>query len=237
MSGTAQAVAIEFWGDLSCPFAYLAHHRFRRVLPEFAGRIVLAHKSLALEYVNREPTPKPDIDLETPFLALVEPDLPYRPWSGPASEWPVTILPAFEAVACAGCQGFDRADDLAWAIRVAFFHDGRCISLRHVLLELAEGVGLDMPRFTADLDSGVAKQRVIDEAREGWDLRKLPGSPTVVLPDGAVLDGGALGLPSIELDEAQGRRPINWQPSPCTGDACLTILRDTLNRALAVSPA
>src|SRR5688572_18498660 len=98
IAGQNGPVAVAFWADLSCPYAYLAHHRFRRVLPEFAGRVALAHKSLALEYVNRQPTPKPDLDLETPILALDEPDLPYRPWRAPASEWPVTILPAFEAV-------------------------------------------------------------------------------------------------------------------------------------------
>ena len=233
MRETCQPVAVTFWGDLSCPYAYLAHHRFRRVLAEFAGRVMLAHKSLALEYVNRRPTPKPDLDLETPFLALAEPDLPYRPWAGPASEWPVTILPAFEAVACAELQEPALADDLAWAIRVAFFHDGRCISLRHVLLELAEGVGLEMTRFAADCDGGAAKHRVIDEAREGWEHRTLPGSPTVVLPDGTVVDGGVLGLPSIELDEQQGLRPVKWEPSPCPGDASLGIARGILNHALA----
>ena len=229
-------VTVAFWGDLSCPYAYLAHHRFRRVLPDYRGQLVLAHRSLALEYVNREPTPKRVLDLETPLLALTEPDLPYRPWAAPASEWPVTILPAFEAVTCAARQRADLADELAWAIRVAFFRDGRCISLRHVLLELAEGVGLEPERFAADFDGGVTKRQVIEEAREGWERAKLPGSPTVVLPDGTVLDGGALGLPSVELDEAQGHRPVRWSPAPCDGDACLDLLRRLLDRTLAATP-
>jgi predicted DsbA family dithiol-disulfide isomerase len=236
MIAPTEPIAVAFWGDLSCPFAYVAHYRLRRIFPEYAGKVALAHKSLALEYVNREPTPKPVIDLETPFLALAEPDLPYRPWRAAASEWPVTILPAFEAVACAERQGLERADDLAWAIRIAFFRDSRCVSLRHVLLELADEVGLETDRFVADFDGGTARRRVIEEAREGWERQKLPGSPTIVLPDGERYDGDALGLPNVELDHAQGRRPIHWQPAPCTGDDCLDILRRVLDRALAATP-
>ena len=231
MSDAAQPVVVEFWGDLSCPFAYLAHYRFRRVLPEYGGRVVLAHKCLALEYVNREPTPKPTLDLETPFLVLAEPGLPFRPWSAPASEWPVTLWPAFEAVKCAEDQGAELAEELAWRIRVAFFADNRCVSMRHVLLELAEAAGLDRARFEDDFDAGVTKRRVIEEARSGWERLALPGSPTVVLPDGTRLDGGALGLPNVELDQAGGLRPVRWEPSSCEGETCLDRLRRVLDDA------
>ena len=46
IAGQNGPVAVAFWADLSCPYAYLAHHRFRRVLPEFAGRVALAHALL-----------------------------------------------------------------------------------------------------------------------------------------------------------------------------------------------
>jgi predicted DsbA family dithiol-disulfide isomerase len=226
------AMPVAFWADLSCPYAYLAHHRLRQVLPAFQGRLVLAHKSLALEYVNQRSTPKATLDLETPILALADPDLPYRPWAAPASEWPVTLWPAFEAVKCGERQSLTLADDLAWAIRVAFFRDHRCISMRHVLLDLAGTAGLDVARFEADYDTGVGKRQVIEEAREGWVRLEVPGSPTVVMPAGERFDGGQLGLPSIDLDDAQGQRPTNWQPGICTGAACLDLLRGLLDGAL-----
>jgi hypothetical protein len=50
----------------------------------------------------------------------------------------------------------------------------------------------------------------------------------VVLPDGTRLDGGALGLPNVELDEAGGLRPVRWEPSPCEGETCLDRLRRVL---------
>src|SRR5690606_18392751 len=112
-----------------------------------------------------------------------------------------------------------QADELAWLIRRAFFRDSQCISMRHVLIELAEQAGLDRERFVADFDAGVAKQLVIDEAREGWEQLRVPGSPTFVLPDGQQQAG--FGLPEIELDVEQYHRPVRMTPAECTGAACL----------------
>src|SRR5690242_1962281 len=99
-----EAVRIAMYADLACPYAYLAAYRMRQLRDEYRGRVVVAHKSLALEYVNREPTPKPVLDAEAPLVLLAEPEIPYRPWSRPDSEWPVTLRPAFEAVKCAERQ-------------------------------------------------------------------------------------------------------------------------------------
>ena len=142
----------------------------------------------------------------------------------------MTVWPAFEAVACAGLQCLELAVELAWAIRVAFFVESRCISMRHVLLELAEQVGLDMDRFTEDFDGGACKRQVIEEARDGWERLRVDGSPTLVLPSGEQVS--ALGLPELELDEAQNHRPVRFTPAQCEGDACLDLLRAVLDRAI-----
>jgi protein-disulfide isomerase-like protein with CxxC motif len=168
---------------------------------------------------------------------LAEPDLPFRPWAAPDSEWPVTLWPAFEAVKCAERQSILLADDLAWSIRLAFFRDNRCVSMRHVLLELAEATGLDLVRFETDFDAGASKSLVIEESRQGWERAKLPGSPTLLLPDGERLDGDRLGLPVVELDDAQGQRPVRWEPGACAGEACLDLLRGHLDRALVARAA
>ena len=138
---------IAMYADLHCPYAYLSAFRLRMLREEWRGRVSIEHKSLALEYVNRQPTPKPVLDNETPILMLAEPEIPYQPWHAPESVWPVTMWPAFEAVKCAERQDPDLADDLDWAIRAAFFAESRCIAMRHVLFDLAEQVGLDMARF------------------------------------------------------------------------------------------
>jgi predicted DsbA family dithiol-disulfide isomerase len=187
------------YADLACPFAYVIHGYWQRLREDYDGRIALRHRSLALEYVNREPTPKGTLDVELPLLLASETDIPYAPWQAPDVEWPVSIWPAFEAVTCAGLQSLSLADNLAWRIRVAFFSEHKCISMRHVLLQLADTCGLDRAQFEADFDKGRGKQQVIDEARGGWEKLRLPGSPTWLLPSGEVV--ADFGLPEIEVDD------------------------------------
>jgi predicted DsbA family dithiol-disulfide isomerase len=162
---------------------------------------------------------------------LEEPEIPYQPWHAPLSEWPVTMWPAFEAVKCAERQGAEAAAELDWAIRAAFFGESQCISMRHVLLVLAESVGLEMARFEADFDAGVARGQVIDEARTGWERLKVSGSPTLVLPSGEQVS--ALGLPAVTIDEQQHARVVAVEPAPCRGAACRELLREILDRASA----
>lgn len=138
----------------------------------------------------------------------------------------MTVWPVFEAVKCAERQGRDLADDLDRAICAAFFAESRCIPMRHVLLDLAEGAGLDMARFT---DDGVAKRPVVEEAREGWERLEVEGSPTFVLPSGRQVSYP--GLPKVELDKDRNYRPVTLRLAPCEGDACLDLSRQLLDEA------
>ena len=224
----AEPVRIAMYADLHCPYAYITAYRLRKLRDEFRD-IIIERKSLSLEYVNKQPTPKPLLDSELPVLMLEEPDIPYEPWHRPLSEWPVTMWPAFEAVKCAERQGMDLADELDWAIRRAFFADSRCISMRHVLFELAEQAGLDMDRFSEDFDNGVTKRLVLEEARDGWERLRVNGSPTFVLPSGKQYSG--LGLPEVEIDEARHARVTGIKPAPCSGADCLDLYRQMFAEA------
>ena len=220
--------SISLYSDVHCPYAYITAYRLRQLRDEYRGRVTISYKSLALEYVNRRSTPKPILDNETPILMLEEPAIPYQPWHAPLSEWPVTMWPAFEAIKCAERQGPDAAAELDWAIRMAFFAESQCISMRHVLFALAEKAGLDMPRFTEDFDSGATKRQVLQEAQDGWERLKVEGSPTFVLASGVQVSYSA--LPKVTLDEQQHARVVKVEPAPCTGQECLDILRGILNR-------
>lgn len=219
----AEPVRIALYADLHCPYAYLTVYRLRMLRDEFRDGVIIEHKSLSLEYVNKQPTPKPILDNELPLLVLEEPDIPYEPWHRPLSEWPVTMWPAFEAVKCAERQGRNLADELDWVIRRAFFADSRCISMRHVLFELAGQAGVDMNRFSEDFDSGVSKRLVLEEARDGWERLRVGGSPTFVLPSGKQYSG--LGLPVVEIDESRHARVTGIKPAPCSGTDCLDLYR------------
>lgn len=224
-------VTVALYSDVHCPYAYLVTYRLRQLRDSYRGKLIISYKSLALEYVNRRPTPKPILDNETPILMLEEPEIPYQPWSAPLSEWPVTMWPAFEAIKCAERQGPEAAAELDWAIRTAFFAESKCISMRHVLFELAEKCGLDMARFADDFDSGVTKRQVLEEAQTGWERLKVAGSPTLVLPSGEQVN--SLGLPDVILDEERNAKVVSVEPAPCRGYACRELLREVLDRAVA----
>lgn len=225
----AQPISIALYADLACPYAYLTAYRVRKLRDEYRGQIVIEHKSLALEYVNREPTAKGLLEREISLLLREEPDIPSQPWRRPASEWPVTMWPAFEAVKCAERQSLELADELDWAIRVAFFAQSRCISLRHVLLEIAREVGLEMDRFAADFDRGVSKYQVLQEAQDGWERLRVEGSPTFVLPSGQQIS--AVGLPEIDVDPGHPGEMLVVKPAPCQGSACLDLIRQIFAEA------
>ncbi len=218
-----EPVRIALYSDIHCPYAYITVFRLRKLRDEFRGSVIIEHKSLSLEYVNKQPTPKQLLDNELPVLVLAELDIPYEPWHRPLSEWPVTMWPAFEAVKCAERQGMDLAGELDWAIRRAFFAESRCISMRYVLFELAEQAGLDMNRFSEDFDNGVCKRQVLEEARDGWERLRVGGSPTFVLPSGKQYSG--LALPEVEIDESRHARVTGIKPAPCSGADCLDLYR------------
>lgn len=185
-------------------------------------------RALALEIKNEKSTPKYIVDVEIKLMAEQEPDLEIGPWSAPDWQYPVTFLPAFEAVRCAGRQSDQAAWELAVRIRRAFFHESRCVSMRHVLIELAREGGLDLGRFCRDWDSGAERATVLAESHRGWDELKVPGSPTFVLPGGRqVHNPGALRVTWSPRHEVQKVDP----PASPWREAFRDFLDEALGRA------
>lgn len=85
-------------------------------------------------------------------------------------------MPALIAGKCAEKQGRDAFERFHEAVFGAFFEDCRDISNRDVLLELAAGAGLDLARFSPDLDATWGEAAVLadlEEARrefDGWGI-------------------------------------------------------------------
>lgn len=226
----AEPARLLMYSDPHCPYAYLAAYRLRKVLPEFRGRVVVQHKSLPIELVTERPTPKPVLDNETPIILLEEPGIPYAPWHRPESEWPVTLMPAFEAIKCAERQGLAEAHELDWLIREAFFAGSRCVAMRHVLLELAEHAGCDLKRFREDFDSGVTRRQVMDESREGWEILDLPFSPVFVLPSGKRYPNPA--APHVNLDEDRHHRVVSVDLPSARGAEAHEVYRRMLRECI-----
>jgi protein-disulfide isomerase-like protein with CxxC motif len=102
--------------------------------------------------------------------------------------------------------------------------------MRHVLLDLAQDVGLDMDRFTEDFDSGSTKRQVLHETRTGWEELKVEGSPTFVLPSGQQFS--FLALPKVKLDRHQNYRAAALEPASCSRDNCLDTYRQLFEQAI-----
>lgn len=224
-------VTLELYSDLHCPYAYLTIFRLRKLRDEYRGRIRIEHKSLALEYVNKRSTPRGILLQETPVLLLEEPEIPYQPWFRPESEWPVTMWPAFEAVKCAAQQSDDLAHELDWLLRKAFFASSQCISMVHVIFELADEAGLMMRQFEDDFLSGAFRREAYEDARTGWEQLRVEGSPTFVLPSGE--QKSYFALPKVELDDDQNYRLVRFEPADCKGEVCLESFRRLFDEVIA----
>jgi predicted DsbA family dithiol-disulfide isomerase len=178
---------IEIWSDIHCPWALIAVHRLRQARERLGAEITFTPRAWPLEWVNERGTPRDIVAAETAVLAGHEPDL----FNAYANEsWPSTFLPAFELVAAARrCQGPAVAEDVDYALRLAFFRDSVDVSIAAGLrqaLGIASGLngGIDVDAvMTTWTDSPVRA----DVAADFRHSRQLPiqGSPQIFWPDGS----------------------------------------------------
>lgn len=205
---------IAVWSDLGCPWSHAVVwrlHDARRRLG-LQGRVTFDHHAFPLELFNSEPTPRPQRDADWPTAARLAPRAGWQAWSAPAHAWPVTMLPAIEAVLAAKLQSPAASEELDRGLRRAFFGESRCISLRHVILEVAtECDTVDVGALTDALDGGLARRALFDDwaVARGDEVR---GSAHLFAPDGMNAqnpgitigwreDGAGGGTTFIEADD------------------------------------
>jgi predicted DsbA family dithiol-disulfide isomerase len=209
----AEPGTIVLWSDIACPWATVAAHRLRSERSRLGldDRVVLDHRAFPLELVNGRCTPRRILGAEVPVAGALTPDFGWQVWRAPESEWPVTTLPALEAVQAAKAQGLAASDALDYALRRAFFAESRCISMRHVVLDVAASVdGLDADELAAALDDGRARHDVVEQWHEAED-GPVKGSPHLFLPDGSDVANPGItlhwegehgsGFPVVDSDE------------------------------------
>ncbi len=180
-------------------------------------------RAFPLEVYGGGPPKRDELEQEIWLAALQEPEAAFKPLG---SGWPTTTLPAFEAAWAASQQGEAVGHDFSLRIRRAFFAQGRNIGRRDVLLELAREAGLDMPRFSRDLEGSQAHDAVLAEGRLGKEQYGVSGTPTVMLTDGT-----RLGLPQVE-PEMQDGKVISMGRLPCCGESCYAATRELFEEAM-----
>jgi predicted DsbA family dithiol-disulfide isomerase len=178
---------ITLWSDLSCPWATLAMHTLHAAAARRNIKPLIDHRAFPLELFNRMPTPKYIVDAEIVTIAGHLPELGWRRWSAPDSTYPVTILPAMEAVQAAKGEavgGLAASDELDSALRKAFFVDGRCISLHSVILEVAEECpSVNTSALAAALAAGAGRAELYQQY-ETAQGPQVQGSPHLFGPNG-----------------------------------------------------
>ena len=200
---------ITVWSDVSCPWATLALHTLHQA--DRAAGLRIDHRSFPLELINREPTPKQGHDAEVAAIAAVRPELEWRAWDQPDATYPVTTLPALEAVQAAKrpeVGGLEASDQLDAALRRAFFVEHRCISLHSVI----EDVARSCPKVDADalcelMSQGAGRRDVYDQLGAVRE-QEVPGSPSFYNSDGHIASNPGVdlewvgGFPRIEAYDA-----------------------------------
>ena len=177
---------IAVWSDLGCPWSHAVvwrlHDARRRLGLE--NRVHLDHHAFPLELFNNEPTPFRTRAAEWPVAAQLAPRAGWQAWAADDHAWPVTMLPAMEAVLAAKLQSLAASEELDRGLRRAFFGESRCISLRHVILEVGNECGsLDVGALADALDGGRARRSLLDDwaVARGDEVR---GSAHLFAPDG-----------------------------------------------------
>jgi predicted DsbA family dithiol-disulfide isomerase len=177
---------IAVWSDLGCAWSHAVVWRLwdaRRRLG-LEERVRLEHHAFPLELFNAEPTPKARADAEWPVAQPLALRAGWQAWSAPDHTWPVTMLPPMEAVLAARDQGLAASEALDRGLRRAFWAESRCISLRHVILDVAGACdGVDVASLAAALDDGRGRRMLMADwaVARGDEVR---GSAHLFLPDG-----------------------------------------------------
>jgi predicted DsbA family dithiol-disulfide isomerase len=197
------------WSDLGCAWSHAVVwrlHDARRRLG-LTGRVSFDHHAFPLELFNSEPTPRPRIEAEWPVAATLAPRAGWQAWAAPDHAWPVTMLPPMEAVQAAKLQSLAAAEELDRGLRRAFWGESRCISLRHVILEVANDCeALDLGALAEALDDGRARRALTDDwaTARGDEVR---GSVHLFAPDGTNAQNPGIQIgwdgetPTIEADD------------------------------------
>ena len=171
--------------DVMCGWSTIAFHRFyrARAAAGLDDRLILDPQLFLLEDVNQMALNTKIIEGEKPVVGALAQELEFKPWQHDPSEYPVTSLPANEAVHAAKEQSPHAAEQLDMALRLAFWRDSRCISMRHEILDVAAGCDrVDVDRLREALDSGRARGPMMRTYLGCRDA--VQGSPHFFLPDG-----------------------------------------------------
>lgn len=212
MIGVASNTIVLF-SDIGCPWSSVAVERLHaaRASLGLGATVRFDHRAFPLELMNERATPKRVLDAEIPVVGALVPAARWQMWQRSPYEWPVTTLPALEAVQAVKAQGLEASATLDLGLRRALYVESRCISLRNEILAVASGCrGVDAGALAEALDDGRARRAVMDDFDQARS-QTVAGSPHLFLPDGSDVHNPGVefhwqgehgrGFPVVDADE------------------------------------
>jgi predicted DsbA family dithiol-disulfide isomerase len=209
------------YADIGCPWAHVAVHRLHtaRARLGLEEQVQFDHRAFALELANERPTPRLTLESEIPVTSGLESDAGWQLWQGPAHEYPVSTLLALEAVQAAKEQGRGASERLDRNLRRAMFGESRCITMLHVVLDVARQSDVDVDVLRDALEQGTSRQAVHRQHHEAEASTVVKGSPHVFAPGGMHAhnpgvnmhwDGGhgGKGFPVVDHDDPTAVEPL-----------------------------
>jgi predicted DsbA family dithiol-disulfide isomerase len=222
---------VAVYTDVVCAWSTVALQRFYAARSRLGldEQVRVDHRLYLLEDVNRFALPMRMLQAEVPVVGPLEPDLGISPWQGQPSDWPVTALPADEAVHAAKAQSAAAAEQLDMALRLAFFRDSRCISMLHEVVDVARGCDrVDADALAAALEDGRARGAMMADYRTHAD--EVQGSPHFFLADGSDVHN-----PGISLHWSDAGYPLVDTDDPDVYEDLVRRAADAADRALGGS--
>jgi predicted DsbA family dithiol-disulfide isomerase len=198
-------VEVEIWSDVVCPWCYIGKRRFEQALEQFAGRddVQVTWRSFELD-----PDGSPEPILLTDLLAAkyhiegAEAAERHRRTTDTAAGVGLSLqlgkalsgntFDAHRVIHLAREHGLQ--DAAKERLLAAYFAEGRPISDRETLVELAESIGLDADEVRAMLESERFAREVRDDEQTAARLG-ISGVPFFVL-DGRL---GLSGAQPVEV--------------------------------------
>jgi len=204
----SQPLTVTVWSDIGCPWATLALHTLHEAARARGAQVEVVHRNFPLELFNGRPTPARILDAEIVAIAGLLPQLHWQPWDAEPTTYPVTMLPAMEAVhAVAAHDGLPAGDQLDTALRAAFYQESRCISTHAVIVDVASHCPLvDADALADALATGASRGAVFDDWKTAKQIA-VQGSPQVMTANGSLHNPGVTyhwtappgeGLPRLE---------------------------------------
>jgi len=184
-------VPVVVYYDYLSPWCYIIAVRLQKIKEEYGAKVDIIWRGYPLvrdAIPGRRISPH-SIDSRQ-RANLEEQNISFKPWDR-RRLYPGSSVPALQAARCTRLQGEEAFQSFHMELFKAFFGESRNISLRQVLVGIAEKTGLDVGRFVSDFDGGLQKSEVLAEYEEAHEKYEGWGIPLAVVGDDYPVMGAA----------------------------------------------